>query len=232
MSKNRGRFYAILAIVFVLFSVIAFAILFRNDFTFWVSYAFSAVAILLQVYAWPKAFDFEGHDVKSKFYGFPIARVSTIYLAVQLIASLIFMVLGKAFPFVGRISAIVGVLLLGLTLIGLISVGAARDEVVRQETVKKTRTDIMKTLQVRSQTVASLCSDPEAKKALQHLAEEIRYSDPVSNDALAASEAKIAEMLDTLQSAVADGRFSEIPDLCKNTEILLEERNKLCKLTK
>ena len=28
MSKNRGRFYAILAIVFVLFSVIAFAVLF------------------------------------------------------------------------------------------------------------------------------------------------------------------------------------------------------------
>ena len=190
------------------------------------------MAILLQVYAWPKAFDFEGHDVKSKFYGFPIARVTTIYLIVQLIASLVFMVLGKFVLAAGRISAVVGVLLLGITLIGLISVEAAMDEVVRQETVKKSRTDIMKTLQVRSQTIASLCNDPEAKKSLQHLAEAIRYSDPVSNDALAVSEAQIVEMLETLQSAVADGKNSEIPELCRKAEILLEERNKLCRLTK
>ena len=232
MSKNRGRFYLILAIVFVLFSVIVFAALFANTAAFWISYAFAVVALALQVYAWPKAFDFEGHDVKSRFYGFPIARVTTVYLIVQLVLSLLFMILGRFFPVVGRISAVAGVLLLGITLIGMISAEAVKEEVVRQDTVKKTKTDIMKTLQVRAQTITSLCSEPEAKKALQHLSEALRYSDPVSNDALAAPEAKIADMLETLQGAVADGRYSEVPALCKTAETLLEERNKLCKLTK
>ena len=109
-------FYLILAIVFVLFSVIVFAALFANTAAFWISYAFAVVALALQVYAWPKAFDFEGHDVKSRFYGFPIARLGIYYLVIQLAVSIIEIALSKYLP--TWVVIIINVLFLAVAQIG------------------------------------------------------------------------------------------------------------------
>ena len=90
MSKNLKRFYVTVGIIFVAFSVIAFVLPFGHGKVFWVAYLFGVVAIGAQAYVMPKTF-VEGSSVRSKFYGFPIARVSTLYLVFQLVSSLVFM---------------------------------------------------------------------------------------------------------------------------------------------
>ena len=45
MTKNRMRFYIVLAIVFVLISVIAFAVPIEHGPCFWLSYVFAVIAI-------------------------------------------------------------------------------------------------------------------------------------------------------------------------------------------
>lgn len=93
MKKNKGMAYTVLAIAFVLFNVIAFAVPTSKTSTFWITYVFTAIAFALQIVIWK--FAFKGADtLKSKFLGIPLISVGITYLIIQLIAFAIFM----AFP--------------------------------------------------------------------------------------------------------------------------------------
>lgn len=221
MTKNRMRFYIVLAIVFVLFSVIAFAVPIEHGPCFWLSYVFAVIAIAVQIYAWPKAF--AGESAKSKYYGFPLARVSTIYLIAQLVLSLIFLFIGNKVPI--WIPAILYILLLGFAAIGFIAADTVRDEVERQETVRKVNTGTMRSLQAKATAIAGSCKDPETKKELDRLAESFRYSDPVSSEATEKLEMKLEVLLDELQE-------SGNAELVKKIESTLAERNQICKSNK
>ena len=232
MSKNRIRFYVSLAIIFAVFSVIAFVVPFEHNAVFWLSYVFAAVAALVQIYSYPKAFDFEGHDVRSKFYGFPLARLTTIYLIAQLALSLLFMILGKFVEIKTWIPVVLYAVLLGVFAIGFIAADSMKEEVERQDTVHKARVDTMRALQSKSLFIASQCDDSETKKALNKLAESFRFSDPVSSDALNDIEATLGALVDELQSAVLEKDNAAAQTLCAKVEATLADRNRMCKLNK
>ena len=232
MSKNRMRFYVSLAIVFAIFTVIAFAVPFRHNAVFWLSYAFAVVAVLVQLYSYPKAFDFEGHDVRSKFYGFPLARLTTIYLIAQLALSLLFMIVGNFVQVPSWIPVVLYVILLGVFAIGFIAADSMKEEVERQDTVHKARVDTMRALQSKSVFIASQCDDSETRKALSKLAESFRFSDPVSSDALSDIEASLNALVDELQSAVMEKDNAAAQTLCAKVEATLADRNRMCKLNK
>ena len=97
MNKNAIRWWVVLGVVLVVYNVLAFALPFPKKAVFAVSYLFTMIAILAQIYVIRTAF-YRGEGVKSKFYGFPIAKLGVIYLAVQLIAGLVFMALGLIVP--------------------------------------------------------------------------------------------------------------------------------------
>ena len=221
MTKNRTRFYIVLAIVFVMFSVIAFVLPAPKTTAFWVSYVFGVIAIGVQAYSWPKAF--AGDGAKSKFYGFPIARVTTIYLIAQLAVSLVCMIFGKVVP--TWVPVVLSVILLGFAAVGFIAADVTRDEIERQETARKVNTETMRSLQAKAAAIAGSCKDPETKKELDHLAEAFRYSDPVSSEATLKLEMKLEVLLDELQD-------SKNPDLINKIESTLAERNQLCKMSK
>ena len=228
MSKNKLRFYIVLAILFVVLSVIAFVLPFQKTATFWLSYAFAAIAIAVQIYAYPKAFD--GPTVKSKFYGFPLARVSTIYLIAQLALSVIFMVASKWVP--AWIPVVLFTLLLGAAAIGFIAAEGVRDEVERQDVVHKANVGTMRALQSKAVFVASQCEDAETKKALNAFAEALRFSDPVSSDALKDIEENLTGLVEELGNAVLDKDYSATRTLCAKASSLLADRNRMCKLNK
>lgn len=225
MSKNRTRFYIILVILLILVSVIAFSIPMVKTPVFWLSYAYAVIAIAVQAYSYPKAFG--GVNARSHFYGFPIARVTTIYLIVQLALSLAAMLAtGAAQVAIPTwVAVIVYAVLLGLTLISLITAEGVREEVERQEAEKPRKTETMRLLQSKSAALAASCEDPELKSALNELAEEFRYSDPVSGEAMEKLEMRLDVMLDELSQNVA-------PEQIERTRQVLEERNRLCRQTK
>ena len=225
MSKNRARLYMVLAILLVLVSVIAFTVPMERTAVFWLSYAFAVIAIAVQAYSYPKAFG--GDNVRSRFYGFPIARVTTIYLIVQLTLSLAAMLLsGTAQIAIPTWAAvIVYALLFGLTLIGLISAEGVREEVERQEAEKPKKTETMRLLQNKAAAMAASCENPELKSALDDLAEEFRYSDPVSSEATEKLEMRMDIMLDELKR---DGNLQ----LVQTIRQILAERNQVCKQNK
>ena len=232
MSKNRLRFYISLGIVFAVFTVIAFAVPFERNAVFWLSYVFALVAMGAQLYAYPRALDLDGHDVRSKFYGFPLARIATAYLVVQLALSLVFMVLAKYVDVKTWIPFVAYVLILGISAIGFIAADTMRDEVERQDTVHKANVGTMRALQPKAGCGASQCDDAETKKALDAVAEALRFSDPVSSDALADIEENLTGLVEELGNAVMDKDYAAAKSLCTKASSLLADRNRMCKLNK
>lgn len=222
MKKNKGMAYAVLAIAFVLFNVIAFAVPTAKTATFWIAYVFSTVAFASQIAIWK--FAFKGADtLKSKFLGIPLISVEITYLIIQIIAFAVFMALPLTASW---IAIVVCALILGMSVICLIGTETGREEINRVEEKVKKKVFYIKSLQVDVEMLASAERDTDTKAALTKLAEKIRFSDPMSNDILAALEAEITTKVKELKTAENKAEIITVLDS------LITERNKKAKLLK
>lgn len=229
MAKNQKRTLIVTIIVFIAFSVVAITLPFKKNGVFWLSYVFSAFAILVQLYVLKMAFS-ETENVKSKFYGFPIAQIGIVYMGIQVVVSIIFMVLAFITPI--WIPIIVDVLLLAAAAIGLISTDAMRDEIERQDVKLEIDTSCMTTLRSVVYALPGKVDDNALKSELQNLADEFKYSDPVSGNSLKDIETELEQTVRNLQSAVFNNQIDAVRDLVKKSRNILSERNRLCKLNK
>lgn len=222
MKKNRGMAYTVLGIAFILFNVLAFVIPTEKTPTFWTAYIFSVIAFAAQIGIWH--FTFKGAEtLKSKFLGIPLIHIGIIYLVIQLVAFAIFM----AVPTIPSwIAVIVCALILGISAICLISGETARDEINRVEEKVSQKVFFIKDLQVDVELLAEQEADDATKSDLIKLAEKIRFSEPMSNNALAELETKISSKISELKTT--DKKSELITEL----NLLLTERNKKAKLLK
>lgn len=229
MSKNVLRGYVVDAIVFVLFSVIAFAAPFKMNGVFWCAYVFGVIAILAQIYFFKISFS-KGEDVKSKFYGFPIAKIGITYLAIQIAISVIEMVASPVLPL--WVAMIANVLPVAFAAIGCIAADVMRDEIVRQDVEIKKDVNNMRSLQSLSASLVGMTQDAELKKNLQDLADEFKYSDPVSSDETMELETELKFMVGEIQRALIDEDVKAARGFCLRAKASLTERNRVCKLGK
>ncbi len=222
MKKNKGMAYAALAIAFVLFNVIAFAVPTAKTATFWIAYVFTTVAFASQIVIWK--FAFKGADtLKSKFLGIPLISVGITYWIVQIIVFTVFM----ALPLMASwIAVVVCAFILCISAICLIGTETGREEINRVEEKVEKKVFYIKSLQVDVEMLASTERDTDTKAALTKLAEKIRFSDPMSNEVLADLEAEITAKVKELKTAENKAEIITVLDS------LVTERNKKAKLLK
>lgn len=169
-------------------------------------------------------------SVKSKFYGFPIAQVGVIYLAVQIAASILFICLASIVPI--QIPVILYVILLAAVMIGFIATDTVRDEIERQDMQLAKNVSCMQELRSKAASLPALCEDVETKKLLTDLSDKFKYSDPVSSPMVEEAEKEIVVIISELQSAVVENNTTCIKTLCQKASMSLDERNRICKLSK
>lgn len=218
-----------LVLLFVVYTLIVLAAPFAKGRMFWLTYLFTAAAFGVQVYVFKLSFEKEA-GAKSKFYGFPIARVGVSYLAVQIVLGLVFMVLAAVAPV--WLALVLYLALLAATAVGIVATDSIRDEVERQDTQQKKDVATMRALQSKAAALPARCEDAAAKVALEKLADEFRCSDPVSAPTLVEMENNLTAALDELETAVVDSDNTAVLDFCKKISAALAERNRLCKLNK
>lgn len=153
MNKNMLRGCAVLAILLVAYLLVIFLIPFAHTAVFWVSFVFTLVAFGVVAAACWLAF-VRKPDAKSRFYGFPIARIGVIYGAAQLVCGLAFMALGKWVPVWAAV--LVYALGLGAAAIGLIAADAVAEEIQAQDVRLKVNVAFMRDLQSKVNRMSSL----------------------------------------------------------------------------
>lgn len=220
--KNTILGYFAVILTLLIFSAIAFVIPVEHDATFWILYSFTAYAILSQIVVWHIAFD-NAKTAKKKFFGIPIANLSLTYLILQ------FFVFGRCISipnFPAWIALIICCVLFGVVVLGIIGAEVSRDEINRVENKVQQKTFFIKNLVTELQILAEKESDFDTKKALEELKDAVKYSDPMSNEAL-------FELENVLISKIKDIQNSDNKnELICEIKTLLVERNNKCKLLK
>lgn len=225
MKKNNLRAIVAAAIILVLYNLVVFLIPFPKTPVFWISWVATLVALFVAGTSVYFALC-KNPDAKSRFYGFPLARIGVVYCVAQILAGFVCMALGCFIPW--WVALLLYAIGLGVTLIGLISAEAAVEEIQAQDVKLKAEVTLMRSLQSKINQIAAQFENAEIKA----LAEELRYSDPVSSDAIAEAEAELSAVIDMLQGAYVDGDNAAVSQLCRRASALLAERNRLCKLNK
>ena len=225
MKKRLLRGSVCLGVVLALYLLVAFLIPFAKTAVFWLSFGFTLAAFGVTAFSLYIAF-LKKPDARSRFYGFPIAKIGVIYGGAQLLLGLLFMALGKWVPV--WVAALVYAIALGAAVIGLVSADAVAEEIHTQDEQLKANVAFMRALQSKVNQMAAQCSLPEVKQ----FSEEVRYSDPVSSDALADIDRDLSAAVDDLQAAIVDGDNGAALQLVKKADNLLKERNRLCRLNK
>ena len=229
MKKSHIRAIIVAAVIFVIYNILAFVIPFSRTPVFWISYGFSLIGFVIVVVAFYIAFG-KNSDAKSRFYGFPIARIGVIYGIAQFILG--FACMATSFILPWWVAVVLQALAFGAGVIGLVSADVVVEEINVQDEKLKKDVSLMRYLQSKLSLLDSQCEDADAAKAVKALAEELRFSDPVSSDAIAEIETELKAIVDELQQAVVDGDSEATKQLCRKATVILNERNRLCKLSK
>jgi len=75
LNEKEKKGLVVLALLFVVYTLIVLAVPFAKGGMFWLTYLFTAAAFGVQAYVFKLSFEKEA-GAKSKFYGFPIAQRS------------------------------------------------------------------------------------------------------------------------------------------------------------
>ena len=231
MKKTFKSYLIIWVILLVLFNVIAFVspgwIAYdKYSGSFWVGYAFIMVSFIGQLVCAMKAFRAE--NLQKLFYSVPLITISYTGLIVSFVVGGLCMLLS---PLPYWIAAVAGVIVLVITAIAVIKADTAAELVAEVDEKIKAKTLFIKSLTVDAESLLAKAQDEETKAVCRKVYEAVRYSDPVSNEALSGVEGEIALKMAALTQAVADNDVA-VKALATELLVLVEDRNKRCKLLK
>lgn len=221
-----------LAIGFVTYNVVLFVAcgFTGHGASFWISYVFMILAFAALTVT---GYMLKSRDIQPKDWllGYPVLKHSTIYIIVELVLSILFMALDSInspwwLAFATQMIA------LAVHSVFIISCFLAQETIVDVQTKVKDATSFIKLLQVDVEMVAEKTTDPAVKDAFKKLAEQVRYSDPMSNENLFELEKQITLQVSNADSCITLNDIDGALQCCNRATLLLTERNKKCKVLK
>lgn len=231
--KKRFNLYIIAwAVLLALFNVIAFVSVGwagqeKYTSSFWIGYVFITVTFIGQLICSYMAF--KADNAKKLFYNISLIRTSYIGLIVSFIVGGLCMLISPLPYWVG---VIVCAIVLVANVLSVVKATAAIDEIERVDTKVKIQTFFIKSLTVDAETLMAKAKSDSVKAECKKVYEAIRYSDPMSNDALSSVESQITVKFAALSEAVERDESDTVTKEANEVVILVGERNKKCRLLK
>ena len=185
-----------------------------------VGYIYAAVVTLM-------AFKKSASNEKT-FYGIPVAYNGVVTFAIMAIASALFMIFNLSI--VAMI--VITIVILAISAIGLVKTSVARSEVEATGVKIKQQTAFIRLLTADAEHLMTTAKTTEIKADAKKVYEAIRYSDPMSNDALADVETKIQYQFNAFTNAVKNEDAELVASMSVELLDLIDARNKKCKALK
>ena len=233
MKKGFKQYTTAWAALLILFNLICFVTPAEwygfNKFggSFWAGYAVITLAFLGQLDCAYKAFRAE--NAKKFFYNLPLITVSYTGLILTLILGGLCMAIPDVPNWLG---AIVGAVVLAFTAVAVIKASAAADIVESVDKKVAEKTAFLRMATADAEVILASAKSAEVKAECKKVYEALRYSDPMSNEALSVTEAKITVKLDELKAAAAADDAEKTKTAAEELMLLIKERNAKCKALK
>lgn len=232
--KKYFKYYGICwAIALLVFNVITFVAADKTvglssiGSSFWVSYAFITIAFIGNLIC--SLLFFKEENTGKVFLNIPIINLAYSALIVSLIVGAVAMAVPQIPYWIG---VIVDVFVLAFYAIAIVKASAAANIVNDVEQKVKAQTFFVKSLTVDADSLMARASSDEMKAETKKVYEAIRYSDPMSNDALASIESQIQNEFNAFADAVKNNDIDLAKSSANELVILINDRNKKCKLLK
>lgn len=130
------------------------------------------------------------------------------------------------------LALVVSLVILGVYVFLMFSSGIGRQHAKEVSGKIAEKTSRMKAIKESVKGLDEGITDPEVKKQVRRLVEEIRYSDPVTNDDLDFAESEIETAVYELKKIIDNGDSDAIIEKTNNAMDLVKKRNKMCKAYK
>lgn len=231
--KSHFKYYVIVWMVFIaIFNLIVFvtpneiAGVSKFDGSFGVGYIFIMLTFVIQLgIAWYSLKD----DITKTFYRMPLLSISYVSLIVMLIVGTLCMVI-PSFPV--WLGIILCLLVLAFSIVSMVQAQTASFVITDIDTKIKNKTFFIKSLTIDIDSLLARAASYEISEELKKVYEVVRYSDPMSNDALSGIESTITIKVSELSECVGKADTEGVKGLVKEIVVLLNDRNKKCKLLK
>jgi hypothetical protein len=232
MKKRFNLYIIVWAALLALFNVIAFVSVGAAEHekytsSFWIGYVFISMMFLGQFICSFMAF--KADSAQKLFYNISLIRTSYGGLVASFIVGGLCMLIS---PLPYWIGVIVCAIVLASNILSVIKAAAVIGEIESVDNKVKTKTLFIKSLTVDADTLMASAKSDVVKAGCRKVYEAIRYSDPMSNDALVSVESQIAIKFAEFSEAVKTDDAEKAAEIANEVVILIGNRNNKCKLLK
>lgn len=233
MNKNFKFYLSVWTILFAIFNIAVFvspsetAGMSKFGGAFWVGYIFITLAFIGQLAV--SFIALKNENLQKLFYKISLVRISYTGLILTVIFGTLCMVIPNMPNWIGIIICFA---VLGFNAISVIKADFAADTVSEIDGKIKTQTAFIKSLTADAENLMNKATTDEIKAECKKVYEAVRYSDPMSDDALDTTESQITLKFSELTTAVNDNNLETVKKTANETIILLDDRNKKCRLLK
>lgn len=232
--KNIFKYYVVCwAVLAAVFNLIVFIVpnemVGMNKFggAFWSGYVFIMLAFVGQLVC--AYFAFKAENKQKFFYNLPLITISYAATIASVIVGTLCMVIPNLPNWVGIIICLV---ILAFSAVSVVKAKAAADVVSEIDKKIKVNTLFIKSLTVDAESLMARAKTDEINAELKKVYEAVRYSDPMSDEALSGIESQITLKFDLLSKAVAEENAEAVRSAAEELVILINDRNRKCKLLK
>ncbi len=233
--KKNFKFYALIwAILLAVWCAVVFLVrpiipgyVINYDARFWIAFVFIVAAFIGNLVCAYLAFKAE--NLKKMFLNLPLITVSWSALIAMLVVGSVLMLIPNCPAWV---AAVVCIIILAFNAIAVIKAGWTADVVSKVDERVAAQTLFIKNLTVDTESLLSHAKSDAVKAECKKVFEAVRYSDPMSNDALSVIEAKITVKVDEFSSAVGADDAEKVKEIADEIIMLVADGNKKCKALK
>lgn len=229
--KKNFKFYAIAWTVLLgLFNLLAFILpawpnLEKYTASFWIGWSVTIAAFFGQlICSWVA---FKDTSAKKTFYNISLYTISYTGLIGMFVVSMICII---ATPMPYWIAAIACAVVLAANILAVLKATVAIDLVTRVDEKVEQATAFIYEMRVESESLFARANTDNLKAICKKVCDAFKYSDPMSNAALAPIESQIKVKFASLFDAVVKG--DDVTELANEVCILVDDRNRKCKLLK
>ena len=230
MKKNYKNYIVVWAVLVLMFNLIVFitpnevAGVSKFHSSFWVGYIFITLTFITQLFV--TLYSLKG-NIEKTFYNVPLISISFV-------TTIVMLVVGTVCMAVPIIPVWLGVILCATVLAVAVVIGmqakATADIVGGIDERIKNKTFFMKSLRVDVESLQARAGNSEIANEMKKVWDAVRYSNPVSAEALSGIEAQITIKYADLADAVDKEDVQAVKKVSKELQILINDREKKSRL--
>lgn len=227
-TKQYLTMAIIFAATFAIYNIVVLLFFEDKNNIFWISYGFMCGAFAVDIGI--TLFSLKSLDAEAVFMGIPLLSFSGFYFFAELFASFVFMLFRnsasvKLTVAIQMIMLLIYVIFVMLALLSRDAVGAVNQDLkVKVFNIKSMAADVV--------LLENQCMDAELKGELHKISEAIRFSDPMTNDAIADLDTMIKGKVMELKFQCNGNDKAAAMQTCFQLNSYISERNMKLKLLK